>query len=954
MNIKTICLNKYVISICLALLMIMKPGQGQITGITFYPYKQFLLVGQTKEFIYELVPDHYSPSVIKWETSDSSVVVVDQEGFATGISPGWAYVYSLSKYSTAGDMCEVHVRDDNTSMKLEAEDAVLTSPLEIIDDVTASGGKCIIYQSGDHSQTEVPDSGHAAFTINLEEEGLYSLFINIQAADINNNSFYYKVDTLDWRVISTPDTIWKEETKNFSHIFTGITEYPFLQGEHTIEFAYRQPGVKLDYIRLIRDSSSVHRYESHYSDVFGKRRWINIMLPSYYDKTDKRFPLITFSHGWGGRVFRQDQGMSPHLDFNRIQERLDEDSVIFVMTDGKVNWFDDGEMSNYSPYNMIPIFDLYYEDYFLELFDYLDANYRTIPDPRKRSVMGHSMGGGIVLRLGQRHPDKVAAVQPTCAGVNHLLGVPGRNIRWHTHEFAKNFHGTHVRLHETTGDYLNQLNKILYAAMEREQLEHIQWSEIEGHHTVDIAGRTVGFDACFDFMLEAMNDPLPKPERWHFAEFRPDFQVWDYSVTSDLERIGFLDFTGVTKGGMKIFARKWMPDGPALPGVTINVTTAPLYKVNASYNMLIYDITEESSVTETVMSDAEGRISFSVTGNGQQIGIYDNDTPPEIVILSHTIDDSTKFLSQGREGMLKIQLLNRGGNRAENVVVELTTDKGSVSLTGNTLAIPAIDAGATVWLDETVSITAGYDTPAYKEPIELRLNAVISDDHNRQWKDELYVPVLFNVPAFSNYIINDNIPEGAQNNVNGFAEPGELVVLETSLQEKLRLQYDDEYILFTDEEAVYPDNTLSYSVIKISEDAPVGHQVTFQARYEYYDYSIDVTNYRWGTVSLEITDNTSGNHELLERDSSQTHLVVFPNPVSEGQFTLEFSSGIPAGELSLIIRDINGRNVFSTSVFYKHGNQRYVITPGASLPPGMYIISLESDRVVSKTKLVVR
>ena len=143
-------------------------------------------------------------------------------------------------------------------------------------------------------------------------------------------------------------------------------------------------------------------------------------------------------------------------------------------------------------------------------------------------------------------------------------------------------------------------------------------------------------------------------------------------------------------------------------------------------------------------------------------------------------------------------------------------------------------------------------------------------------------------------------------------------------------------------------------MIKISEDSPVGHKVTFQARYEYYDNSIDVTNYSWGTVRLEITDNTSRNHELLERDPSQTHLVVFPNPVSEGQFTLEFSSGIPAGELSLFIRDINGRNVFSTCIFYKHGNQRYVITPGTSLPPGMYIISMESDQVVSKTKLVIR
>ena len=131
---------------------------SQITEITFQPFKHFLLVGQTKQLTFELVPENYSISVIEFVSSDTNIVTID------------------------------------------------------------------------------------------EEEGLYSLYISLKAADVNNTSFYYNVDNLGWWVIVAPDTVWGEETKFFSHSFTGIVEYAFLVGEHTVELAYRQPGVKLDFI----------------------------------------------------------------------------------------------------------------------------------------------------------------------------------------------------------------------------------------------------------------------------------------------------------------------------------------------------------------------------------------------------------------------------------------------------------------------------------------------------------------------------------------------------------------------------------------------------------------------------------------------------------------------------------------------------------------------------------
>ena len=927
-------------------------GYAQITEITFKPYnKQFMITGQTKEFPIIITPDTYNKSVIRFETSDSNVVTVDEEGFATGINPGFAYVYALSKYSTAGDMCLVHVRDDNTSLKLEAEDASLTAPLEIVDDATASGGKCITVPSGDHSNLAVPDSGRADFTFSLDEEGIYAVYLNLKAADVNNFSYYFKVDTGEWRTIGAQDTTWNEETKILKHSTAGIAHFPFLPGEHTIHVAYRQIGVKLDYIRLIRDSSSVFNYQSHYSETFNERRWINLFLPSYYHSTDKDFPVIYFFHGWGGTVYRQNSGVGPHLNFHKIAELVESDSVILILVDGKIRWWEQ-EMLHLSPYNMKSRFDMFYEDYVPELMQFIDENYRTIPDRSKRAVIGHSMGGGMVLRLGTKYPHLIGVVQPTCAGANHRLGTTERSVRYFTHQFVRNFHGVHVRIHETYGDYLNETNVIVFEAIQREQLSNILWEEFEGHHTIDICGRTVAFEAAFQYMMDAMNDPLPKPERWHFIAFRPDFEVWDYAVTSDLEKVGFIELSGVTKGGMGITTKEWMPDGPAIPETSINVTTAPIYKSSASYNLVIYNIDTDTTYTETVMSDADGRIQFSVKGDNQQVGIYDNDSPPEIVILSYNVNDTSQFLVQGQEVDLKLQVMNRGGKTAENVTLEITTEKGSVTLTDHILTIPSMDAGSAVWINDPVKVTADFTPPEYKSPFELRLNVAISDDQDNQWKDEMDVPVFFNVPEFTNILIDDDIAYSEYNNGNGFAEPGELIVLKTTKEELLRVSHEDEFVEFTTEEFWDFGENLAHSMIKLSDEAPVGHKFRFLARIEGWYNDLEIVTWQWGTASVEVNDNTSVK-PFLNRDPSQNQVSIYPNPAKDGRFTIQFRSKQPESELAVTIIDLHGRSIFSTRIYPAPGNNRFVVSPGELLGPGVYVVSIEGNQCLSRSKLIV-
>src|SRR5258708_3093854 len=42
---------------------------------------------------------------------------------------------------------------------------------------------------------------------------------------------------------------------------------------------------------------------AHYSNTFGEIRNYRIFLPKNYNKTNKKYPVIYFLHGWGQRYF---------------------------------------------------------------------------------------------------------------------------------------------------------------------------------------------------------------------------------------------------------------------------------------------------------------------------------------------------------------------------------------------------------------------------------------------------------------------------------------------------------------------------------------------------------------------------------------------------------------------------------------------------------------------------
>ncbi len=126
---------------------------------------------------------------------------------------------------------------------LEAENAAVTSPMQVQNDSTASGGRYVTVQSGYNSTSSAPTTGHAVFTVTITTAGTYRLNALIIAPTVNDDSFWVKVDSgsfLNWNDLAIKTT-WTWAT---------VRDYSLSAGTHTVTFAYREDGARLDKISL--------------------------------------------------------------------------------------------------------------------------------------------------------------------------------------------------------------------------------------------------------------------------------------------------------------------------------------------------------------------------------------------------------------------------------------------------------------------------------------------------------------------------------------------------------------------------------------------------------------------------------------------------------------------------------------------------------------------------------
>lgn len=600
----------------------------------------------------------------------------------------------------------------------------------------------------------------------------------------------------------------------------------------------------ISFLLLLTSMAFAQEDSTHYSEVFGRDKPYRIFLPEDYDTSQKSYPVIYYFHGNNG---------THELNLPGVVEMVEKNGVILVAWNGR------NEDSNKRPYNIGNHSNINYEeqfkDYFLELVNHIDVQYRTLTDRSNRAVIGHSMGGIMSFYLAAKYPDMIGTAANSKGSPEFFMGYPHNHSLYSVRYFFKYMNGQNLRFHNSTNGELVFLNNEVHEGALREEGLNYEYEIYEGGHKL----KPQGFEDMFNFTITSFKSPSKKPTRWNHTDFYPEFKVWGYEVTSNLDEPGFIDLKGVTNTGLRVSTKKWQPYGRSIKGVKIQIETAEIYKPNTSYTLFDYNETQGTKKVSKVNSDNTGRIGFDLNHESHQIGIFKKNDPGEIVYVAHEVNEKDFFLDHNKASDLKLQLLNRGGSSIHNLTVSISTNEGGVEIANQSIKIKEIKSGEIVWLPNDFVVTAKNLPVEDGSPFRIRFNLTFKDGKNQMWKDEFDAPVFYDVQEFTNIGIDDGDTEiFGSGNGNNIAEPGETVMFYeiTGMSKRLRVFYDDPYLDEVLYDEIQPDKwgdgyTLS-SLIRVADNCPVGRKIRFLAKYEVKEWKAIKRNVTWGTFSITI------------------------------------------------------------------------------------------------------
>lgn len=146
-------------------------------------------------------------------------------------------------------------------------------------------------------------------------------------------------------------------------------------------------------------------------------RKVSVYLPPDYDQAGKRFPVIYYLHGFMGTDSIY-SSMKMILDRGIAQKKIR--SFILV----QANQYTQFEGSFYSNSSLTGNWSDFTAK---ELVDYVDKNFKTIPNRESRGIGGHSMGGYGAIKIGMLHPEVFSSVYALSPGLLAFVKEFGPN-----------------------------------------------------------------------------------------------------------------------------------------------------------------------------------------------------------------------------------------------------------------------------------------------------------------------------------------------------------------------------------------------------------------------------------------------------------------------------------------------------------------------------------------------
>jgi hypothetical protein len=596
----------------------------------------------------------------------------------------------------------------------------------------------------------------------------------------------------------------------------------------------------------------------HYSEVFKENRHFRLILPAdYHQHPERRYPVIYYFHGNAGRFSGPAEGEVSRSgearyydEFNGNYERTGPDSldnfasyvadndVIIAKWDGYVP-------AQYPrPYDIAPVKeDRQFADYFPEFVKYIDSHYRTKATREARAVSGLSMGGFMSMLIASKYPHLLSSASFFCPSASFTVGPKALQIFTPFKEMGRNFVGLPIRMHLGSKDFLRQHDQEIDDAYKTLELNYESWHYGVGyfkgfHNAVNIKGQ-------FDFHMKYFRMPMPRPEKWHHIDVYPHFSVWNYDIRTDRKMPGFTVLDDVRREGFSIQTKQWLPDGPLVPNLNLQILTDSIYQPDTRFELIQLDVPTRKIERKSVTSDAKGRIQYQGTGQHSNIGVYRSGDPGHITMATYSLNKQMPAV--GDIVSLSPLLFNKGGAAVDSVRIELIAQDDEVEVLDPAITIGKMAQGV---LHEKTSFRI---RSRHAELDRAKLKLVVN--YNGK-KDQFLLEVSFYSPekTLTNFEIADGravnleveektrVGEG---NGNGIANPGEWISIFTksdldSLHDfGLQLYTEDPYVdmdsrrMLFFARADWSGAQRLTSQVKIKTDCPDGHEISFYGIYEY-------------------------------------------------------------------------------------------------------------------------
>lgn len=597
-------------------------------------------------------------------------------------------------------------------------------------------------------------------------------------------------------------------------------------------------------ISVVSQENSIYSDKQHFSRVFSHKKSYRIYLPNGYETSNKKYPVIYFFHGWGGRHFKDDNAL---LNYTGIKDLVDKYQTILVMWDGNM---DTTEPRPYNIGNHADVkFSVQMKDYFPEIIEHIDTSFRTISNRQHRGIIGFSMGGFMSFYLAGKYPDMIGAAVSLAGSPEFYVGSPENHTLYPIRYTFKNLTNTSIRMHNGDSDILYHLNEEVIQGAKWEKVALDYW-KFKGGHMIDYPSETKVFESAMNFITNSFGGFPKRPDRFSHYDLYSNFTSWDYHIQSNKKDPGFLYLKNADYNGFGIYTKKWLPDGPPLAVDSIFIQTAPIYRPNKKYTILHYDKKTAKIKLSNKKADAHGGLFFLQSGDSE-IGIFSATDRSSIIFLDYKANKNSRYLYNNQNGELAIRLLNRGTTNypTGQLTIQLTCTEENVTLHPSTIKV-TVQKGQRIISLPSVTIITNKKAPIHAEPPQLNLILKIQND-SQYFTDNFVVPVLYEGPQLDSIQLKDE-------NGNGRAESGEQLQLQSGTH-RLRLYTESKWVLGEEEElldemipARWPDGFSLSSVIRISPDCPSGEIIEFYASYETKSFNPIERKTHWGKVKLTI------------------------------------------------------------------------------------------------------